>query len=131
MQDYRAEAGRFVARLVSPIASNGVQIHHVTMQPGCRSVGRPHPLGAQEFFYALTGTAHLQIEDEVVEIPAGSLVQFPRPPAPCLREPRPRAPGDGDLDGGLPHGMMTGIASVRCPVSGVLDATVLMTCVRG
>jgi transcriptional regulator with XRE-family HTH domain len=77
MQEYRAEAGRFVARLVSPIASNGVQIHHVTMQPGCRSVGRPHPLGAQEFFYSLTGTAHLQIEDEVVEIPAGSLVQFP------------------------------------------------------
>ena len=77
MQDYRAEAGRFVARLVSPITSKGVQMHHVTMNPGCRSVGRPHPLGAQEFFYCLEGTAVLHIEDEEVEVPAGSLVQFP------------------------------------------------------
>src|ERR1700733_6121002 len=35
MQEYRAEAGRFVARLVSPITSQGVQIHHVVMQPTC------------------------------------------------------------------------------------------------
>jgi XRE family transcriptional regulator, regulator of sulfur utilization len=77
MQEYRAEAGRFVARLVSPIASKGVQIHHITMQPGCRSVGRPHPLGAQEFFYTLAGTATIGIEDESVEVGAGCLVQFP------------------------------------------------------
>jgi transcriptional regulator with XRE-family HTH domain len=77
MQEYRAEAGRFVARLVSPIASKGVQMHHVTLQPGCRSVGRPHPLGAQEFFYTLGGSALLRIEDEAVEVPAGCLVQFP------------------------------------------------------
>jgi len=77
MQEYRAENGRFVARLVSPIASKGVQMHFVTMQPGCRSAGRPHPLGAQEFFYTLTGKATVQIEDEPVEVPAGCLVQFP------------------------------------------------------
>jgi transcriptional regulator with XRE-family HTH domain len=77
MQEYRAEAGRFVARLVSPITSKGVQIHHVTMQPGCRSIGRPHPLGAQEFYYALGGTSHLLIDDEEVEVTCGSLVQFP------------------------------------------------------
>ena len=76
-QEYRAEAGRYVARLVSPIASKGVQMHHVTLLPGCHSVGRPHPLGAQEFFYCLDGNAVLHIEDEQVEVPAGSLVQFP------------------------------------------------------
>jgi transcriptional regulator with XRE-family HTH domain len=77
MQEYRAEAGRFVARLLSPITSRGVQIHFITMQPGCRSIGRPHPLGAQEFFYAQSGTSHLLIEDEDVEVTSGSLVQFP------------------------------------------------------
>jgi XRE family transcriptional regulator, regulator of sulfur utilization len=77
MQEYRAEGGRFVARLVSPIASKGVQIHHVTMLAGCRSVGRPHPAGSQEYFLTLVGHASLQIEDETVDIAAGSLVQFP------------------------------------------------------
>jgi quercetin dioxygenase-like cupin family protein len=77
MQEYRAEQGRFVARLVSPIASKGVQMHHVTLHPGCRSVGRPHPLGAQEFFYVLSGTAVVRVEDEPIEVPGGCLVQFP------------------------------------------------------
>ncbi len=77
MQEYRAEAGRFVARLVSPIASKGVQMHMITMQPSCRSVGRPHPMGAQEFFYTLAGVATIRIEDEPVEVAAGCLVQFP------------------------------------------------------
>jgi transcriptional regulator with XRE-family HTH domain len=77
MQEYRPEGGMYVARLVSPISSKGVQIHQVTMQPGCRSVGRPHPLGAQEFFYTQSGTAVLTIDDDVVEVPAGCLVQFP------------------------------------------------------
>ena len=63
--------------MLSPISSKGVQIHGVTMQPGCRSVGRPHPMGAQEFFHTITGTAVIRIEDDRVEIPAGSLVQFP------------------------------------------------------
>jgi transcriptional regulator with XRE-family HTH domain len=76
-QEYRAENGRFLARLVSPIASKGVQIHHVTILPGCRSIGRPHPLGAQEYFLTLSGTALLQIDDETVEVEAGALVQFP------------------------------------------------------
>lgn len=76
-QEYRAEAGRFVARLVSPIASKGVQLHHLTLQPGCRSIGRPHPMGAQEFFYCLSGAAVLHIEDEEVAVETGSLVQFP------------------------------------------------------
>jgi XRE family transcriptional regulator, regulator of sulfur utilization len=76
-QEYRADHGRFAARLVSPIASKGVEINHVTLQPECHSVGRPHPLGAQEFFYCLSGRATLHIEDEQVEVPAGALVQFP------------------------------------------------------
>jgi transcriptional regulator with XRE-family HTH domain len=89
-QEYRAEAGRYVARLVSPIASKGVQMHHVTLQPGCHSVGRPHPLGAQEFFYCLGGTAALHIEDELVEVPAGSLVQFPGHRRHIYANPDPR-----------------------------------------
>jgi len=76
-QEYRADHGRFAARLVSPIASKGVEINHLTLQPECHSIGRPHPLGAQEFFYCLSGRALLHIEDEPVEVPAGALVQFP------------------------------------------------------
>jgi len=77
MQEYRDHAGRFVARLVSPIASKGVQIHHVTLQPGCDSIGRPHPMGAQEFFFALSGNATLRIADDTVTVNEGCLVQFP------------------------------------------------------
>ena len=77
MQEYRAEGGQYVARTISPISSKGVQIHAVTMQPGCRSVGRPHPQGSQEFFYAISGLAVVRIDDERIEIPAGCLVQFP------------------------------------------------------
>lgn len=77
MQEYRTEAGAYVARLMSPISSKGVQINHVIMQPGCRSIGRPHPLGSQEFFSTQQGTAVLSIEDERVEVPTGHLVQFP------------------------------------------------------
>lgn len=77
MQEYRAENGRFLARLVSPIASKGVQIHSVTILPGTRSVGRPHPLGAQEYFLVVAGHAALQIEDETVDVDPGQLVQFP------------------------------------------------------
>lgn len=77
MADYRAEGGRFTARTLSPIASKGVQINHVTIQPQTRSVGRPHPRGAQEFYYGLTGTTVLTIADERVVVEPGSLVQFP------------------------------------------------------
>ena len=77
MQEFRADAGRFVARLVSPIASRGVQIHHMALLPGCNSVGRPHPQGAQEFFLTLAGTAAVRVQDELVEVEAGALVQFP------------------------------------------------------
>jgi mannose-6-phosphate isomerase-like protein (cupin superfamily) len=77
MADYRAEGGRFSARTVSPIASKGVQINHVTIQPATRSVGRPHPRGAQEFYFALAGTTVLSIADERVTVEPGCLVQFP------------------------------------------------------
>ncbi len=77
MQEYRAEGGAYTARMLSPISSKGVQIQGVTMLPGCRSVGRPHPHGSQEFFHTLSGTAVILIDDDRVEIPAGCLVQFP------------------------------------------------------
>ncbi len=76
-QDYRADDGRFSGRLVSPIASKGVNIHRVVMEPGCHSVGRPHPPGAQEFFLTLSGSALIEIDGEPVEVPAGHLLQFP------------------------------------------------------
>lgn len=76
-QDYRADGGRFSAKLVSPIASKGVAIHRVAMEPGCHSVGRPHPPGAQEFFLTLAGEALIEIEGEPVEVPANHLLQFP------------------------------------------------------
>jgi transcriptional regulator with XRE-family HTH domain len=76
-EDYKADAGRFRARLISPIASKGVQIQTVTLAPGCRSVGRPHPEGAQEFFACLAGTATIQVAEDTVEVEAGCLLQFP------------------------------------------------------
>jgi transcriptional regulator with XRE-family HTH domain len=76
-QEYRADKGRFIARLLSPIASKGVQVSHVAMLPGCDSVGRPHPDGSQEFFHCLTGTATIQVGDESVDVPPGALLQFP------------------------------------------------------
>lgn len=76
-EDFRADAGRFSARMVSPISSKGVQIHHLRLQPGCNSVGRPHPRGAQEFFLSLQGQAIIQVGDEVFPVSAGELLLFP------------------------------------------------------
>ncbi len=76
-EDYKADAGRFRARLLSPIASKGVQIQSVMLAPGCRSVGRPHPEGAQEFFACLEGVATIQVADETVDLEPGCLLQFP------------------------------------------------------
>lgn len=77
IKEVRADGGRFVARLLSPIASRGVQIQHVRLEPGCDAVGRAHPMGAQEFFFPYQGVAHLQIGGEKVSVEAGALLQFP------------------------------------------------------
>jgi XRE family transcriptional regulator, regulator of sulfur utilization len=71
------DEGRYVARMLSPIASRGVQIQHVRMLPGCRAPGRPHPRGAQEFFFTYAGTAQLTVAGEDLQVEAGGLVQFP------------------------------------------------------
>ncbi len=76
-QEWRDETGRFISRIVSPIASRGVQVQLVTLEPQCDSIGRPHPRGSQEFFTCLRGTAHIRIADETVSIETGALVQFP------------------------------------------------------
>ena len=76
-EEYRADGGRFQSRCISPITSRGVQIHRLVLLPDCRSVGRPHPDGAQEFFTCLEGTATVQIAEDAVEVEAGCLVQFP------------------------------------------------------
>lgn len=76
-QEHRAEGGRFLARLVSPIASKGVQIQHVTILPTTRSPGRPHPQGAQEFYLTLSGIGQLEIDGDRVDVETGTLVQFP------------------------------------------------------
>lgn len=73
----RSPDGRFRATMVSPLASRGVQIQHVDMDPGCKYIGQPHPSGSQEFFYVLEGTATLIIDGEAVSVAAGDLVQFP------------------------------------------------------
>jgi transcriptional regulator with XRE-family HTH domain len=76
-QDFRADAGRFLARLVSPITSKGVQVHRMSLRPGCDATGRPHPHGAQEFFVSVSGSARVTVEDESWEVPDGCLLQFP------------------------------------------------------
>ncbi|TVR42954.1 MAG: XRE family transcriptional regulator [Planctomycetota bacterium] len=69
--------GAFRATMVSPIASRGVQIQNVEMDPGCKYHGQPHPFGSQEFFVVQEGTATLVIDGEAVTLAAGDLVQFP------------------------------------------------------
>lgn len=77
VKESRADGGRFIARLLSPIASRGVQVQHVVLLPGCDTPGRSHPIGSQEFFFTYEGTAELQLADEQVSVEPGSLVQFP------------------------------------------------------
>lgn len=76
-QEYRSKDGYFLSRLISPIASKGVQIQEITMRPSCHSIGRPHPMGSLEYFYAYRGNAQINIDGDTVDIEAGSLLQFP------------------------------------------------------
>ena len=76
-REYRDDEGRYVSRLLSPIASSGVQIQRVTMAPDCATHGRPHPRGAQEFFVVFRGEATLVVDGEEVTVEEGALVQFP------------------------------------------------------
>lgn len=77
VKEMRADGGRFVSRLLSPIASRGVQIQHVSLEAGCNSQGRAHPLGSQEFLFPYEGAVRMVIAGEEVTVEAGSLLQFP------------------------------------------------------
>lgn len=77
VQEYRSKDGYFLARMVSPIASKGVQIQDITMRPSCYSIGRPHPMGALEYFYAYKGNARIEVAGDSIDVEAGSLLQFP------------------------------------------------------
>src|SRR5690606_15210041 len=61
-REYRDDQGRYLSRLLSPIASRGVQIQRVTLEPGCTAAGRPHPRGSQEFFVVFSGEATLTVD---------------------------------------------------------------------
>ena len=74
---FQDESGRYLSRLLSPIASRGVQIQQIRMECGCDVPGRPHPMGAQEFFFTYQGLATLQVADETFEVESGALLQFP------------------------------------------------------
>lgn len=77
VKEVRADGGRFIARLLSPIASRGAQVQHVRLLPGCDTAGRAHPMGSQEFFFTYEGIAELELQGERVTVEPGSLVQFP------------------------------------------------------
>lgn len=77
VRESQDDAGRYVASMLSSIASRGIQIQHVRMEPGCDSGGRPHPMGSQEFFFTYAGTATIAIADEEVDVETGALLQFP------------------------------------------------------
>ena len=73
----RSLDGLFNTTMVSPVASRGVQIQRVQMEPLCKYPGQPHPVGSQEYFYVICGTATLLIDNDAVEVGKGDLVQFP------------------------------------------------------
>lgn len=77
VQEYRSKDGNFLSRLVSPIASKGVQIQDITMRPKCNSIGRPHPMGSYEYFYPYKGNAQIIVGGDLIDVEAGSLLQFP------------------------------------------------------
>lgn len=77
VKEMRADGGRFVARLLSPVSSRGAQIQQVRLEPGCNVTGRSHPLGSQEFFYTYEGAVSIEIDGEEVCVERGALVQFP------------------------------------------------------
>jgi quercetin dioxygenase-like cupin family protein/DNA-binding phage protein len=72
-----SDAGRFLARQISPVSARGVLIQHVTLSPGCNSIGKQHPLGSQEFFFVTSGVALITVEGKHVEVEAESLLHFP------------------------------------------------------
>ena len=76
-REFVDDHGRYLARLISPLASRGVQVQSVRLAPGCLAEGRPHPKGAQEFFFVHQGCAELLVDEEKVSVEAGALVQFP------------------------------------------------------
>ncbi|MCP3985894.1 MAG: helix-turn-helix domain-containing protein [bacterium] len=77
VNEIQSDEGRYRARLLTPIATRGVQIQRIELDPECDSVGRPHPRGSQEFFLVLSGTATLTIADDEVRLHAQQLIQFP------------------------------------------------------
>ena len=72
-----SDAGRFLARQISPVSARGVLIQHIILSPGCNSIGRLHPLGSQEFFFVTSGLAMITVEGKEVEVEAESLLHFP------------------------------------------------------
>lgn len=77
VKEVKADRGRFIARLLSPIASRNAQVQHLRLLPGCDTPGRSHPMGTQEFLFPYEGTAELVLDGEVVSVEPGALVQFP------------------------------------------------------
>ncbi|MBC8403667.1 MAG: helix-turn-helix domain-containing protein [Planctomycetes bacterium] len=72
-----SDAGRFLARQMSPVTARGVLIQHVTLATGCNSLGRLHPKGSQEFFMVTDGTATLSVEGQEVTVEKDCLLHFP------------------------------------------------------
>lgn len=87
VKEIRSDSGRFVARLLSPISSRGVQIQQLRLDPGCRVNGRTYPLGSQVFLFTYDGSVDLEIDSEEVTVECGALVQFPGHLAHSYRNP--------------------------------------------
>ncbi|MCP4004577.1 MAG: helix-turn-helix domain-containing protein [bacterium] len=77
VHESQSDHGRYRARLLTPLATKGVQIQSVELKPECDTPGRPHPRGSQEFFLVRSGTATLLIANEEVALHSGQLIQFP------------------------------------------------------
>ncbi len=72
----RQDDGRFVSTGASPINAPLIQINDISMLPGCRARGKPHPDGSHELFFCLEGTATMRIGSESCVVEAGDLIYF-------------------------------------------------------
>lgn len=77
MRTHRQDAGKFAITLLSPINAPYTHVNRIFLMPGCHAKGKPHPKGSHEFFYTVEGLAVLEIQGEVIEVPAGDLIYFP------------------------------------------------------
>lgn len=76
MRQMEMADGKFMSTIVSPINSRQILIQEISMMPGCACKGKPHPIGAQEYFLCNEGEATVVVDGTENEVKTGDLIHF-------------------------------------------------------